>query len=169
MNARDHEPDVPSLCPLLKTGLRVVFIGVRPGRDSLAAGHYYSNAGNAFYIHLKEAGFTPVTLLPVEDARLLQYGIGLDDVYSDSSAVRERVEVYTPRAVCFNSKQALELYVGAKILSSWEGANAHDHVRFIGTTITWAVPDSSGMARRYHKRRLALLRELRLVLERLGT
>ena len=43
----------------LKLGLLVVFVGTRPGSDSLRLGVYYANPRNRFYQHLAESGFTP--------------------------------------------------------------------------------------------------------------
>ncbi len=81
------------LPPLLRQGLTVVFIGTRPGEESLRTGHYYAGGGNSFYQDLKDTlrtGFTDVRLSPDQDAKLLNYGIGLHDVYSGPDSLKNR-------------------------------------------------------------------------------
>ncbi|MBI2155223.1 MAG: mismatch-specific DNA-glycosylase [Candidatus Rokubacteria bacterium] len=150
-----------SLEPLLRRGLAVVFIGTEPGEESLRIGHYYANPSNSFYADLKKTAFTSVQLTPEEDRLLLSRGIGLDDVYHDPEALQDRLESVRPRAVCFNSKGALERYVGRKVSGEWHGKAAGKHAKLGIKCITWAVPDSSGLACRFHCERVQLLRDLK--------
>jgi TDG/mug DNA glycosylase family protein len=92
-----------SLPPLLAEGLDVVFVGTQPGNESVRLGCYYANRSNRFYQHLFETGFTPVVLSPTQFRELLSHGIGLDDVYDDPAALRQRLLAAAPRAVCFNA------------------------------------------------------------------
>ena len=149
-----------SLPPLLKPGLEVVFVGTEPGRDSLAAGHYYASSSNSFYSDLHDVGFTDRLLWPEQYRELLAYGIGLDDVYDDAAGLRHRIEATRPHAVCFNSKQALERFAGV-IDTPWRGSAASEHARFRVAILVWAVPDSSGRAAGHRASRLSLLKELR--------
>ena len=145
----------------------IVFVGTRPGPESLETGHYYSGRSNSFYKHLKQSGFTDILLLPRQDAKLLDYGIGLDDVYSNRESLKQRLESQSPISVCFNSKEALAWFAGMtprELGDSWRGAAAKNHVLLAGTKLVWALPDSSGTARRYHEDRLQLLRELKALL-----
>ena len=119
----------PSLAPLLRPGLAVVFIGTEPGEVSLQIGHYYANSSTSFYADLKTTAFTSVQLTPQKDQLLFSYGIGLDDVDYDPEALQNRIEGVCPRAVCFNSKGALERYVGRKLSGEWRGADARKHAR----------------------------------------
>jgi hypothetical protein len=77
-------------------------------------GCYYANRSNRFYQHLFETGFTPVVLSPTQFRELLSYGIGLDDVYDDPAALRHRPLAEAPRAVCFNSRDALARFTGLR-------------------------------------------------------
>jgi len=153
-------PRGDGLPPLLSRGLRVVFIGTEPGSESLKQHQYYAHPENTFYQDLFEAGFTPRQLTPAEYRILFQYGIGLDDVYGDPAALRRRIQEAEPKAVCFNSKAALERFTGTKIEGSWRGSSASRHVR-LSASVVWAVPDSSPRASSHHSSRLKLLRELR--------
>jgi TDG/mug DNA glycosylase family protein len=153
-----------SLPALLGPGLKVVFVGTRPGAESLRTGAYYANPTNSFYRSLHESGFTPRVLKPSEYRTLLEFGIGLDDAYDDGEALRLRLVRAAPIAVCFNSRGALEAS-GAAITGEWKGPAASSWVNITGVSIIWAVPDSSGLAGRFRADRLALLTQLR---QRLG-
>jgi G:T/U-mismatch repair DNA glycosylase len=61
----------------LTPGLRVVFCGTAVSTASAARGHYYAGPGNEFWPLLHEAGLTPVLLTPDEDARVLEFALGL--------------------------------------------------------------------------------------------
>jgi G:T/U-mismatch repair DNA glycosylase len=145
--------------PLLRPRLDVVFVGTEPGPTSLRLGHYYANPDNTFYADLEAVGFTPGRVSPHQFESLLTHGIGLDDVYDDPAALRSRLETADPKAICFNSKGALQRFVGID-LGRWEGSAASSYVN-IGNALIWAVPDSSPRAFRYHERRIGLLIELR--------
>jgi len=149
------------LPPLLAGGLDVVFIGTAPGADSLRLGHYYANPGNSFYADLVLTGFTPARLVPAEFRHLLDFGIGLDDVYQEPDELQERIERASPRAVCFNSKAALTGFTRRRRIpaGAWRGEGAARYASL--AEITWAVDDSSGAARGFRALRHEGLRELR--------
>lgn len=153
------------LRPLLRPGLAVVFVGTEPGQRSLELGCYYANPSNRFYEHLAATRFTPRRLAPSQFRELLDFGIGLDDVYDDPVALRSRLGAAGPHAVCFNSREALRRVAGVeRIRRPWRAAAARRHVE-IGE-ITWALPDSSWEASRYWPDRLEDLRALRRILDR---
>ncbi|MEX1278049.1 MAG: mismatch-specific DNA-glycosylase [Chloroflexota bacterium] len=148
------------LPPLLAPGLRVVFVGTRPGMESLRTGFYYASPTNAFYATLHQSGFTSRLWSAVDCRALLGVGIGLDDVHDDPAALRRRLEEVAPVAVCFNSKQALAAFAG-DVSGDWRGPAAERHVLIADVRTIWAVPDSSGLAGRFRIERVALLRDLR--------
>lgn len=148
------------LPPLLKPGLKVVFIGTEPGAKSLRTQSYYANSRNSFWRDLYTAGLTATVLSPADFRRALTFGIGLDDVYDDAAALRRRIVVAAPRAVCFNSKDALARVAGEKVRAPWSGPDASRWVEFPGVLI-WALHDSSPMASAYWALRLEELRALR--------
>jgi TDG/mug DNA glycosylase family protein len=155
------------LQPLLKPGLSVVFVGTRPGTESLATGNYYANPSNSFYADLHKSGWTNRRLSPIELQALVGFGIGLDDVYEKPQSLRRRLENASPLAVCFNSKGAIDAFAGRSIPGHWRGDAAGRWAVFKGAPIVWAVPDSSGLAAGYRNERPKLLRLLRRRVERL--
>src|SRR5207244_10764411 len=70
---------MPSLPDYLQAGLRLVFVGFNPSMRSAAVGHYYAGPGNLFWPLLYESGLLPTPLTYAEDARILEFGIGLTD------------------------------------------------------------------------------------------
>jgi TDG/mug DNA glycosylase family protein len=65
---------------VLAPGLAVVFVGINPSLGSARAGHHFAGPGNPFWRLLHAAGFTPDLLMPEDDARLLELGLGLTNV-----------------------------------------------------------------------------------------
>jgi double-stranded uracil-DNA glycosylase len=75
MADRDATPsDVPDV---LAPGLRIVFVGINPGRVSAAAQAHFANPRNDFWRLLYEAGLTSRLYEPHEQFMLLTEGIGL--------------------------------------------------------------------------------------------
>ena len=68
------ESDVPDL---LAPGLRLVLVGINPGRASAAAGAHFANPRNDFWRLLEASGLTPELLGPERQAEVLRYGIGI--------------------------------------------------------------------------------------------
>jgi TDG/mug DNA glycosylase family protein len=68
----------PSEVPdVLAHGLRVVFVGINPGRVSAAAGAHFANPRNDFWRLLHAAGLTSRLYEPHEQFVLLEEGIGV--------------------------------------------------------------------------------------------
>lgn len=157
------------LAPLLKEGLDVVFVGTEPGRESLRQSHYYADGTNSFYESLCESGWTARKLDPSEFRSLLDYGIGLDDVRGEPEELERRLAEVKPRAVCFNSKTALEDSCGMELApDAWAGELAGTHATFSWGATVWAVHDSSGRAASYYRDRVQLLALLRERLDSVG-
>jgi TDG/mug DNA glycosylase family protein len=68
------ESDVPDL---LGPGLRLVLVGINPGRASAAAAAHFANPRNDFWRLLEASGLTPELLGPERQAEVLRYGIGI--------------------------------------------------------------------------------------------
>ena len=66
--------DVPDI---LGPGLRLVLVGINPGRVSAAAAAHFANPRNDFWRLLAASGLTPELLGPADQHRLLQFGIGV--------------------------------------------------------------------------------------------
>jgi TDG/mug DNA glycosylase family protein len=68
----------PSEVPdVLAPGLRIVFVGINPGRVSAAAGAHFANPRNDFWRLLHTAGLTSRLYEPQEQFALLDEGIGV--------------------------------------------------------------------------------------------
>ncbi len=104
----------------LESDLRVVFCGTAVARDSAAVGHYYAGRGNEFWSLLYESGLTRERLTYEQDARILEFGIGLTDLakyvvsstdvgmrtHFDPYRFAVSMEKYRPRWIAFNGKTA---------------------------------------------------------------
>jgi TDG/mug DNA glycosylase family protein len=66
--------DVPDV---LAPGLRVIFVGINPGRLSAAANAHFANPRNDFWRLLHAARLTPRLLAPSEQFEALDLGIGI--------------------------------------------------------------------------------------------
>ena len=110
------------LCP----NLRLVFVGFNPGTRSAEIGHYYAGRGNLFWPLLYESGLIPEPITYAEDARVLEFGIGLTDLVKRSTpssgdltttearagvpVLERKLLTYQPRVVCFNGKGVYAWY-----------------------------------------------------------
>jgi TDG/mug DNA glycosylase family protein len=122
--ARDETlPVTPSDVPdVLAANLRVLFVGINPGRVSAAAGAHFANPRNDFWRLLHDAGFTPRQLEPDEQWELPSLGIGVTNAayrttpgsgdlrrgdFAGSLERLERIAVeLRPRAFAFVGKEA---------------------------------------------------------------
>ena len=98
-------------------GLDLVFVGLNPGLYSAQVGHYFAYKHNRFWPALSLSGLIPESIGPADDARLLEWGIGLTDIVKrpthgihevstaefrrGAKVLREKIERYKPRVVCF--------------------------------------------------------------------
>jgi TDG/mug DNA glycosylase family protein len=112
----------------LRPGLDLVFVGINPGARSAAAGHHYAGSANLFWPLLFESGLVPERLTYDQDARVLDYGIGLTNMVARSTpglsdltvqelrdgavVLRRKLRHYRPRVVCFNGKRIYEIFAG---------------------------------------------------------
>jgi double-stranded uracil-DNA glycosylase len=73
------EPDATSsdVPDVLAPDLRIVFVGINPGRVSAAAGAHFANPRNDFWRLLAAAGLTSRLYEPQEQFALLEEGIGV--------------------------------------------------------------------------------------------
>jgi TDG/mug DNA glycosylase family protein len=142
MPARAKRP--ASLLPdYLRPGLDLVFVGINPGLASAAAGHHYAGPNNHFWPLLHESGLVPEPLTYRDDARVLEFGIGLTNLVQRSSRglhelsreellagaerLRAKLRRYRPRVVCFNGKAIAEAFLGRRCdlglqPERWEGS-----------------------------------------------
>lgn len=67
-------------------GLRVLFVGINPGVRSAQVGHHFAGHSNRFWKLLHESGLVTDRLTYQDDWRLPEWGLGLTNIISRSSA-----------------------------------------------------------------------------------
>jgi mismatch-specific thymine-DNA glycosylase len=167
--------DVPDY---LRPGLKLVIVGINPGRRSGATGHHYAFHGNQFWPLLYESGLLPEPLTYEQDHRALEYGIGLTNLVdrttrssSDLSraemaagaeSLRAKLLRFRPRAVCFNGMGIYEAFSGRKKISL--GLQEER----LGDSLLFVVPSSSGRTAAYQRAiKLQYLRQLKELVDAL--
>jgi TDG/mug DNA glycosylase family protein len=119
---------VSPLPDYLRDGLDLVFVGINPGLRSEATGHHYAGPGNHFWPLLFESGLVSEPLTYEQDARVLEWNIGLTNMVARASrsitdltpaemrtgaaALRDKLTRFKPRVVCFNGKKIYEVFAG---------------------------------------------------------
>lgn len=98
-------------------GLDLLLVGINPGLRSAEVGHHFAGRGNRFWDLLSDSGLTPRRLTPLEDASLLDFGLGLTNIAARPTrsssdlgkrdfargrrVLRDKIARYRPRAVAF--------------------------------------------------------------------
>lgn len=141
---------------LVKPGLKVVFCGTAAGARSARVGAYYAGPGNQFWDILHRIGLTPRRLAPQEFRELLSFGIGLTDLWKETSgpdsevtttspdvdSLRSGVLRYSPRVLVFNGKNSATAFLG-------RATSYGRQPETIGRTEVFVLPSTSGAARGY--------------------
>jgi TDG/mug DNA glycosylase family protein len=156
----------------LAPGLRLVVVGINPGLRSAATGHHYAGPGNLFWPLLHESGLVPEPLTYADDARVIEYGIGLTNLVARASrsvsalspaemaagaaVLREKLARYRPAVVCFNGKSIYKVYSGHRHVAF--GLQPRDDAD--GPSI-FVMPSTSARTAAYQRAaKLAYFREL---------
>ncbi len=158
---------VPTLPDYLAPGLRLVFVGINPGLYSARVGHYFARRTNRFWPALSRSILSaPIRkslgrseLLPEDDARLLDFGIGFTDTVKrptrnaselDPTEYRQNaprllasIERFQPLVACFQGVTGFGNFARAALKDDqrkWElGPQPH----MIGKTHLYVVPSPS--------------------------
>ncbi len=69
----------------IRPNLRVLFVGINPGRRSAAVGHHFAGYSNRFWKLLFNSRLVPVRLTYQDDWRLPEWGFGLTNLVARSS------------------------------------------------------------------------------------
>jgi double-stranded uracil-DNA glycosylase len=172
-----HHPtsSEPILPDVLANGLDVIFVGAAPSYYAAEVGHYYAGPRNRFWLLLHQAGFTPRQLLPEEDFRVIEFGIGMTAILPHlvSSAnhslppttQEQRVELvdkllrYAPRYVCYNGKDVYRMCYGMDA-PRWGLQPGR-----LGTAQQFVVHSTSGRADAWGADRLYLFKELKRLID----
>ncbi len=169
----------------LRPGLRLVFIGYNPAIYSAETGHYYARPGNVFWKQLNESGLLARPAGPEDDASLMdEAGIGFVDLCPRPTV---RADELTPEEIAEGAERLLgQLLETQPVYAVFSGRGVYQHFarralglprgalagrpdgvqpERIGRAIPYVVPSSSGLASRWRRERLALLRELARLLQ----
>jgi TDG/mug DNA glycosylase family protein len=146
MNGASAVPDV------LAPGLRLVLVGINPGRASAAAAAHFANPRNDFWRLLHASGLTTRELAPAEQLDLIPFGIGVTNAalrttpgssdlraadFANAAARLERIAgTLRPRVMAFVGKEA---YRGA----FGERAALGVQARTLGDTRLFVLPSTS--------------------------
>ncbi|MBI3899891.1 MAG: G/U mismatch-specific DNA glycosylase [Gammaproteobacteria bacterium] len=71
--------------------LKILFVGINPGLYTAAVGHHFARPGNRFWPALFAAGYTPRLLAAHEQRELLDYGYGITNVVSRTTAAADEL------------------------------------------------------------------------------
>ena len=69
----------------IKTGVRVLFVGINPGVRSALTGHHFAGFSNRFWKLLAESGLVPEPIGFEEDHRLPEFGFGITNLIARPS------------------------------------------------------------------------------------
>jgi 5-formyltetrahydrofolate cyclo-ligase len=160
---------------IVAPGLRILFVGINPGKKSAAVGHNFAGPGNHFWRLLYDAGLTPVKYRPDEEGKLLEHGLGITNVVSRASrseadlswkelseggrALREKVAALRPRIVALLGKNVYRAYANLRPSSpvAW-GVQPRP---VVPGSIDFVAPNPSARSTLSYGQRLELFRSLK--------
>jgi TDG/mug DNA glycosylase family protein len=106
---------LPPLRDRIRSGVRVLFVGINPGIRSSLTGHHFAGYSNRFWKLLYDARLVPEPITYVDDDRLPEWGYGITNLiprptpgidtlqreeFAEGRArVRRRVRRYKPAVV----------------------------------------------------------------------
>jgi len=151
---------VTTLPDYLQPGLDLVIVGINPGTKSAAAGRHYAGPGNHFWPLLHASGLVSEPLTYADDARVLEWGIGLtnivdrpspsisdlslDEMRAGAVVLRAKLLRCAPRIVCFNGKRIYEVFSGRP-------CQLGPQPERIGEAQVYVMPSTSARAAAYQR------------------
>lgn len=161
-----------SVRDVIAPGLKVLFCGINPGLYTAAVGHHFARPGNRFWKALHESGFTDRFLSPFDERELLPLGYGVTNVVARATAVADSLtkeeivkggQRLAAKVRRYQPKILAVLGMGAfRVAFALPKASVGRQQFMIGETITWVLPNPSGLNANYQQAELTrLFRELR--------
>lgn len=154
--------------------LRILFVGINPGRASAAKGHNFAGPGNHFWRLLHDAGLTPRVYAPDEERHLLDHGLGItnvvsratrgeadltwDELVAGGEELRAKVKELRPRIVALLGKAVYRAYAG--LSSSAKVEWGLQTAEIVPGVPTFVAPNPSARSTIPYAQRLAIFREL---------
>jgi double-stranded uracil-DNA glycosylase len=162
----------------LRKNLDVIFVGFNPSIRSSETGHHYANPNNRFWRILFESGITPRKYETTEDYKLLELGYGMTNIVArptkaadeitkeeylqGKQELKQKIETYHPKIVCFVGKGVYQQYSGKKELP-W----GRQEESVVSGTIDFVAPSSSGLVRMKMDEVVGIYKEIPALLEKL--
>jgi double-stranded uracil-DNA glycosylase len=91
-------PPLQPVPDVLHPDLRLLLVGINPGRRSSQMGAHFAGPGNRFWSALHAAGITPRLLLPQEQHLLTALGVGVTNLAGRPTARADQVSAAELRA-----------------------------------------------------------------------
>ena len=101
----------------IRSGVRVLFVGINPGVRSAITGHHFAGYSNRFWKLLSDSRLTPIPLTYEDDFRLPEFGLGItnliarpspgigdlrpEEYVASLSTLERKLRRYRPKAVAF--------------------------------------------------------------------
>ena len=154
----------PSLRDYLRPGLRILFVGINPGVRSAAVGHHFAGHSNRFWKLLYESGLIHLPLTYLEDWRLPEWGLGLTNIISRTSAgidalrpeeyraglaaLDQKIKRFQPQTIAFLGVTTFRMIFPAKASRAGPLALGLTNARLTGAPI-FLLPNPSGRNAHY--------------------
>ncbi len=151
--------DGTTIPDLIAPGLRLLLVGINPGRHSGATGFHFGNPASRLWPALHQSGLTPRQFDPSDAPELLALGIGItnlverttqgakdlkpDDIRAGAIRLRRRVIEFRPRTVAILGKGAFETGFGHS------GSTLGRQAEKLEGSDLWVLPNPSPINRWY--------------------
>lgn len=154
------------LSPLLRPGLRCVFIGFNPGTTTALKGHYYAHHSNGFWKFMSSSGCVSRKVTYLDDQSMPdEFGIGFTDLVerpttgiselsteemeSGAISLEERIRTNAPGMVCFIGKGIWEtvyrVRMGKRLKDFEWGYQRNYGFVFADCPNVFVLPSTSGL------------------------
>ena len=159
----------------IREDLKILFVGFNPSIRSGETGHHFANPNNRFWRILYQAGLTPKIYKPEEDGELLDLGYGFTNIVARPTKaadeitreeyiegrkiLREKIEQYKPKVVCFVGKGVYQEY--SKIRDAKWGIQPQSVVQGV---VDFVAPSSSGLVRMRIEKIVDIYKELTTII-----
>ena len=150
---------------IIGVDLSILFVGINPSLYSAVVRHHFARPGNRFWPALHRSGLIGEPLIPQQDRRLLEYGIGLTNIGRRATArgdevprdelergrrtLVRKVRRYRPRIVGILGVTAYRIAFDAP------KASMGLQTTKIGSSVVWVLPNPSGLNAHYQVEDLA--------------
>jgi TDG/mug DNA glycosylase family protein len=143
---------------LIKPDLKILFVGINPGKRSGETGHHFAGKSNRFWRFLAESGLTAEKIDPFQDDRMLELGYGITNIVARTTAsaaelhpaelregaerLLEVIRENQPKIVAYLGKVVYQNLVKRQQIE-W----GHQETPVIAGVIDFVAPNPSGLNR----------------------